>query len=928
MTERHPPLDLNRTYPLGPVVVQHQALTFTMTSDARPLETISNVGSWTPEAVRALRRLQSALPDQQRLPHRALAKRLEQRLPQTQRLKTGDSLWLALERGAPSPFVFALGRAQDTARVVQRIGLALRDWLQDDISPSIGQANEEAQAAVRTLLELRTGNQLFELASRPVRLWPWAAHDNGTATPTEREGYPLLADFLARQLEGKELFPGRGPMYRIVPQDYKDKEVELITAPVTGENFSLVVSLKVVSIPGLNQPLINLDVHKRRWVNTLKDPWNSSEVSGYVLPLQAGRLVAFQFALEPKWSVGQQRKYMPGEAFHALQRALGLPAGLSAVDIVAGSASTEEWQVLVNYRAGTAPRHPIGGGVPEADKLDAFDAVSRVFQPLGLLAGVPLQPLATRNKLASLSGQITSIASKANGAALTKRLDGTVNANQEALKRHHPEHPEVILLHGQDLGPETQEAIQVVQEVMGGHLRVTTVELPPGVHGLRTDLPNAEEGNVEKRGQARLSAWQARTDRLAVLSRGRPVVGCLVLAAKFYNGKPEDRVNKVAGRKALARIGLPSQYLLPLNPQKRHSAADYRTRAENALRDLVWKHHGRIDGLQEAAAQSFAPGTEPGTILGVSVLQTTNTRNSHKGSTVPVVFRHELASGRTSMRYIREVGGQVKLEPWRPLPEALTELAGHTPAPIRGKDRQQQAFQELCRTVITEACAAGERPLVLIHSTTSVNLWKWLADARIDPDHIDLDALGNGLGYEQLWKEARIVRVRPGNAPQVVIRKEQEVLEQNTVLTRLALPTSPNPGLYRLALPTRLPTYLSIGGKLGRKTKKGTSCHESRPLIKKPKGEARIRGFGVLEWRPPDTGNWPTPNPIELLLVQLQVGDDEDAVATFVERLRSGYGHHHEWSSLPAPLSFESAARDYIIGFEDEDPDRSEEQGG
>jgi len=395
MTERHPPLELNRQYALGPVIVQHQALTFTMTPDVRPLATMSNVGTWTTEAVRALRRLKSALPDQHTLPHRALAKRLEQRLLQTQRLKTGESLWFATERGTSSPFVYALGRAQDTERVVQHIGLALRDWLQDDVSLSLGEANEEAQAAVRTLLELRTGNQLFEVSSRSVSLWPWAAHDNGTANPTEREGYPLLADFLARQLEGQELFPGRGPMYRIVPHDYRDKEVELITAPVPGENFSLVLSLKVISIPGLSQPLINLDVHKRRWVNTLKEPWNNSEVSGYVLPLKVGRPVAFQFALESKWSIeGQQRKYkyIPDEAFGALQRALGLPVGLTTSEIVSGAASTEEWLVLINYRAGTSSRHPIGGGVPEADKLDAFDAVSRVFQPLGLLAGVPLRP--------------------------------------------------------------------------------------------------------------------------------------------------------------------------------------------------------------------------------------------------------------------------------------------------------------------------------------------------------------------------------------------------------------------------------------------------------------------------------------------------------------------------------------------------------
>lgn len=46
-----------------------------------------------------------------------------------------------------------------------------------------------------------------------------------------------------------------------------------------------------------------------------------------------------------------------------------------------------------------------------------------------------------------------------------------------------------------------------------------------------------------------------------------------------------------------------------------------------------------------------------------------------------------------------------------------------------------------------------------------------------------------------------------------------------------------------------------------------------------------------------------------------QEGDDPDRIAEFVERLRYGFGHYAEWTTLPAPLFFERVIREYISGF-------------
>ena len=71
----------------------------------------------------------------------------------------------------------------------------------------------------------------------------------------------------------------------------------------------------------------------------------------------------------------------------------------------------------------------------------------------------------------------------------------------------------------------------------------------------------------------------------------------------------------------------------------------------------------------------------------------------------------------------------------------------------------------------------------------------------------------------------------------------------------------------------------------------------------------------VLNQRAPWINQWPTPNPPEIVVTLRCPTDDPDRIAELVERLRYGFGHYSDWTSLPAPLFFERVGRDYISGF-------------
>ncbi|MHC5731064.1 MAG: RNaseH domain-containing protein, partial [Nostoc sp.] len=71
----------------------------------------------------------------------------------------------------------------------------------------------------------------------------------------------------------------------------------------------------------------------------------------------------------------------------------------------------------------------------------------------------------------------------------------------------------------------------------------------------------------------------------------------------------------------------------------------------------------------------------------------------------------------------------------------------------------------------------------------------------------------------------------------------------------------------------------------------------------------------------PFLDQWPTPNPLEIVVTLRQPQDDPDCIASLVESLRYSFGHYSEWTVLPAPLFFERVVRDYISEFAIEDED-------
>lgn len=72
------------------------------------------------------------------------------------------------------------------------------------------------------------------------------------------------------------------------------------------------------------------------------------------------------------------------------------------------------------------------------------------------------------------------------------------------------------------------------------------------------------------------------------------------------------------------------------------------------------------------------------------------------------------------------------------------------------------------------------------------------------------------------------------------------------------------------------------------------------------------------------------PNAIDVTVASVLDGDDPDRIAQLVANLRYGYGHTPAATSLPAPLSFESKARDYMtrFGLDEADAEDTTADGG
>src|SRR5262249_44941440 len=131
-----------------------------------------------------------------------------------------------------------LGRAKDpllaTAsspdQAIRHVQDALRGWLAIDLQ---AENNSEAVLIERLQQLARDGNAATAEWRTPD-VFAWEAALNGTALMGRGNpnGYADLADYVARCLQGKEVFPGLRELRRIASPELTQNQAELMTLPV------------------------------------------------------------------------------------------------------------------------------------------------------------------------------------------------------------------------------------------------------------------------------------------------------------------------------------------------------------------------------------------------------------------------------------------------------------------------------------------------------------------------------------------------------------------------------------------------------------------------------------------------------------------------------------------------------------------------
>lgn len=1005
-------------------------LAFTIVPDVPPVSVTGLALSWTREAIGSFQRIRAAHTDpefRRNLPYASLRGMMDAALPGVSRLHRGvglDDYALKAHQEEAWPFLF-LDSANAT-QAAKTILPLLENWVVAFLGPQYLEPGGISFDFRDELLNLARVNRLIQFEAIADRLVPWNAGVTGTAMPPDqkRRGFQLLVDQAARCIAGQELFAGLGPMRRIVTTGPGAESVaELITQPIELAErglFSLLVKLEVVTFPSLGQPLVTLEVSKRRWLSRISDRTaDRNDIRGSVFSSRRPeRAISFWVSRE-RGTDGIYR-WMPDNSYEGLKRTLELPlTPLDAEAILRGEANIADSQVLLIHRDSISQgRHRIKVGVPERDKLEAFRSIAPTIKPIGLVPFDGYKKVIARHGTQHQEAARTINASTLLGAALDSlepeasekptseslqrmdddginqllrrhfkvgleqiqkahlvvsenggekqqsvELDTLIRANADAVMRMYGSaRPQLVVFHEQ--GPLAETPLRIVKAVAqllwGEAIDIVSNKLPTGAHGPKQALDGVTLPD-RKRSELRVEAWRPYAQQLAAMKRR---TFCLVMAPDRYRNpddptraRPDDRINKAAGRQALATLAQASvQYLLPphlARDSDQIDLIDFLHRIQAALRDLISAHSGRFEGLARAVESAFSTVSEmrdsaPREILGITVVRKRAGRHrGGVGSTyLALAIRMDVSTGRSELRSaFEDRSGQLKISQWEPFADGLSTVSRISPVRLAEKtDIARTRFARFVDEVISESVDAGSNPLVLIDSTNCVQLWNWLADQRLDVGNIKI---GDREWMEKSWKGARIVRIRQDLAPGIVENKEQRFARSSVDDDRnptaqpcdvtTEAPTSPH-GLFRLTAPDRRTgpvCYLSVGHKTLHMLKRGVSCyrsidaciphsmkHDDSTRAEHVRNRADQRLY-VLKQRAPWIGQWPTPNPLEIVVTLRGPADDPDRIAELVERLRYGFGHYNDWTSLPAPLFFERVVRDYISGFTLDDQSES-----
>ena len=1028
--------------PLANKSLRQIPLAFTVPDNIEPVTVEGFTLAWTKAALKTLAEIQKATckgdSTSKNLPYTSLRGLLEVGLNDAARIHSNLGLSpsdLSGKNGTElNPFIYLNGgKLEDVRKALRSI---LNEWITDFIKP-FAEREDVPPGVIDCLEDLYEKGELLTINPLESQVLPWKwSEETGTTQARKTYDFQVLVDYVARALAGKKIFQGLEPMKRVISSSgsFTTGMAELITNPITlpalTEKFSLVVRLEVITYPSLHQPLLKIDVSKRRWLSNLKSPrFNSGNISGFVFSDDySDRAFSYKvLCQQEKQDKNQQDKkknwrWDIDKDFEALRGKLKLLTktlagqNIDGQQIALGKATTDSCQVVLTYRNGLQEgKHGIEAGVPEIDKLEAFEAITTILERIGFKPFDNYSPVKlkrgeshklddTASRMINLPTLLGAILEKVDGADLTpkylesfndnqlnsllteqlgiklenimggrkalkfrykvpcqvKELKAMIQANQEAMRRLYPnEKLLLVIFYEEQLQTELKLLQALIRVLWGGAVELMANRLPAKTHGPRELLDGANL-KAKERSRHRIKAWEPIVKQLALRKR-KPPTFCLVMAREWYSDKHDDRVNKPSSRQALANIaGSCVQFLLPIEITKEKQLLKldrFFHRLQSALKDLLSAHSGRIDDVKEKVdkwLKDISAEARPKEIIGITIVckQKGRSRGFISNTFLPVAMRLKVDTGECELCCAYEQGNRLQISPWSKFSDAIIFVSQISPVKLADKKEVRQTrFMDFVKQIISNSVEEGNQPIVMIDSSNCVQLWPWLADARMDASQINL-----GQQHERMqdeWKGARIIRIRQDLAPGIIEKKMRRLAEtclEDTRTKKELTPTYEIPSassaidLFRLTTTnqknetsqTGCLAYLSVGRKTLHQESRGKSCYRetqtSTIKIKKEDGsqEKVLNKAGLkihkMETRPPFSGQFPTPNPLEIVVTLRQPKDDCDHLAALVESLRYGFGHYSDWSSLPAPLFFERVVRDYISEFAIEDEETEAEQ--
>ena len=249
-------------------------LVFTIPNDLPPVTVKGWTISWTNEALANFSKILKEIKQIKNLPYASLRGFLEIRLSNVTRIESNMGLSKSAIKSRDykiEPFAYLEGG--DEEEIVKKLKPILNDWLESYLVPYSEKEGID-EDIIEQLRELQEDNLLLSIKPFQSQIFPWLQHEeSGTAKPNNNYSFTALADYLARLIAEHEIFTELGGIKRIITSQ-SGGSVQLITNPISLENkglFSLFVDLKIITFPSLSQPLIKVDIGKKRWLSSLKE---------------------------------------------------------------------------------------------------------------------------------------------------------------------------------------------------------------------------------------------------------------------------------------------------------------------------------------------------------------------------------------------------------------------------------------------------------------------------------------------------------------------------------------------------------------------------------------------------------------------------------------------------------------------------------